>query len=79
MIDVELLLNLQFQDNGMLKWLIQQNQQQMQLEMEKLSLFQKDLIKYTSIGWKTFKIGVFQDNYGGGIEYLYSTVMIVII
>ena len=48
-------------------------------KMEKLSLFQKDLIKYTSIGWKTFKIGVFQDNYGGGIEYLYSTVMIVII
>ena len=43
----------------------------------KLNLFQKDLIKYTSIGWKIFKIGVYQDNYGGDIESQFGIVMIV--
>ena len=45
--------------------------------MERLNLFQKDLKRHTSTGWKISKIGVFQDNYGGDIEYQFTTVKIV--
>ena len=41
----------------------------MLLEMEKLNLFQRGLTKHILIGWKILEIGVYQDNYGGDIEY----------
>ena len=33
----------------------------------------KNMKNYTLIGWKTFKIGVYQGNYGGDIEYQHIT------
>ena len=39
----------------------------------KLNLFQRDLKKPTLIGWKTYRIGVYQDKSGGGIEFQYIT------
>ena len=34
----------------------------------------KNMKNYILIGWKIFKIGVYQDSYGGDIEYLHIIV-----
>mgnify|MGYP006874841971 CR=1 FL=1 len=43
--------------------------------MVKQDLYQINMIKHTLTGWKTFKIGVFLDNYTGDIEFLHIIVI----
>ena len=47
------------------------------LKMGKQNLFLNDLIKFIITGWKIFKIGVFQDSFGGDIEFQYGIAKIV--
>jgi hypothetical protein len=42
----------------------------MQLDPKNLKLFLSFMKKHGSNGLKTFRIGAFQDNYGGVIEFL---------
>ena len=42
--------------------------------MAMLNLYQKDLIKHTTIGWKILETGVYLDNYGGDIEFQHTIV-----
>ena len=45
--------------------------------MEILNLFLKNMKKHILTGLKIYKIGVFQDNFGGDIEFQHIIVRIV--